>query len=82
MALHQRPSTTGLLGIGTKNWRQAGEAFLPHHRASRAEKWCNHKADCTLPCWVRGRVGAAETDALEEWGVRVLEAASLDEIFV
>jgi hypothetical protein len=35
-----------------------------------------------LPEWVRERVGAAETAAVEEWGVRVLDAGSLDEVFV
>jgi hypothetical protein len=34
-----------------------------------------------LPGWVRERVGAAETGLLEEWGLRVLEVGSLDEVF-
>ncbi len=34
-----------------------------------------------LPRWVTERVGAAETGALEEWGLRVLDAKNLDDVF-
>jgi hypothetical protein len=34
-----------------------------------------------LPDWARDRVLAADTDMMEEWGLRVLDAASLDEVF-
>jgi hypothetical protein len=34
-----------------------------------------------LPAWVRERVSAAETAALEAWGLRVLDAESLDDVF-
>jgi len=33
-----------------------------------------------LPDWARDRVRAADTVTIEEWGLRVLEAASLDEV--
>jgi hypothetical protein len=34
-----------------------------------------------LPAWVGERVAAAEPAALEEWGLRVLDAGSLDDVF-
>jgi len=34
-----------------------------------------------LPGWVRVRVAAADTAIVEEWGLRLLEAASLEEVF-
>jgi hypothetical protein len=33
-----------------------------------------------LPDWARDRVRAAGTVAMEEWGLRVLDAASLEEV--
>ncbi len=33
-----------------------------------------------LPAWASERIAAADTNALEEWGLRVLESGSLDEI--
>ncbi len=35
----------------------------------------------TLPDWARDRVQAADTPAIEEWVLRLLEAASLEDIF-
>jgi len=34
-----------------------------------------------LPGWARDRVAAADTVTLEEWGLRVLDAGSLDDVF-
>ncbi len=34
-----------------------------------------------LPGWARDRVLAADTVVIEEWGLRVLDAASLDDVF-
>jgi len=34
-----------------------------------------------LPGWVTQQVSAAETGQLEEWGLRVLEVGSLDDVF-
>jgi hypothetical protein len=34
-----------------------------------------------LPAWVAERLAGAETGTLEEWGLRLLEAGSLDEVF-
>jgi hypothetical protein len=34
-----------------------------------------------LPGWARDRVLAADTSVLEEWGLRVLDAATLEEVF-
>jgi predicted transposase YdaD len=34
----------------------------------------------TLPGWAHDRVAAADAAALEEWSLRVLDAASLDEV--
>ena len=33
-----------------------------------------------LPDWARDRIAAADTAALEEWGLRVLDAGSLDDV--
>ena len=33
-----------------------------------------------LPDWARDRIAAADTAALEDWGLRVLDAASLDDV--
>ncbi len=33
-----------------------------------------------LPDWVRDRVLAADTVTMEEWGLRVLDAVSLEEV--
>lgn len=33
-----------------------------------------------LPDWVAGRVTAADTETLEEWGMRILDAASLEDV--
>ncbi len=35
----------------------------------------------TLPVWVEAKLAAAELAQLEAWGERVLEAATLEEIF-
>lgn len=35
-----------------------------------------------LPEWVEAKLAAADSAQLEAWGERVLEAATLDEIFV
>jgi len=34
-----------------------------------------------LPPWVDARLEAADRDALEQWGIRVLDAASLEAVF-
>jgi hypothetical protein len=34
-----------------------------------------------VPDWARDRVRAADTAAIEEWGLRLLQAASLEEVF-
>jgi hypothetical protein len=34
-----------------------------------------------LPTWARDRVAAADTAMMEEWGLRLLEATSLEEVF-
>jgi flagellar biosynthesis/type III secretory pathway protein FliH len=34
-----------------------------------------------LPAWARDRVLAADTVMIEEWGLRVLDATSLEEVF-
>ena len=33
-----------------------------------------------LPDWARDRIAAADSAALEEWGLRVLDAGSLDDV--
>jgi predicted transposase YdaD len=34
----------------------------------------------TLPGWARDRIAAADAAALEDWSLRVLDAASLDDV--
>jgi hypothetical protein len=34
-----------------------------------------------LPAWARDRVLAADTSMIEEWGLRVLDAKTLEEVF-
>jgi hypothetical protein len=33
-----------------------------------------------LPDWAKERIAAADSVALEEWGLRVLDAGSLDDV--
>jgi hypothetical protein len=33
-----------------------------------------------LPTWARDRIATADTDTLEEWGLRVLDGTTLDEV--
>jgi hypothetical protein len=33
-----------------------------------------------LPDWARDRIAAADTAALEEWGLRLLDAGSLEDV--
>ena len=33
-----------------------------------------------LPDWARDRIAAADTAVLEDWGLRVLDAASLEDV--
>jgi hypothetical protein len=33
-----------------------------------------------LPDWARARIASADTVALDEWGLRLLDGGSLDEI--
>jgi hypothetical protein len=33
-----------------------------------------------VPDWARDRIAAADTETLEEWGVRVLDAGSLEAV--
>jgi hypothetical protein len=58
---------------GEQRGRQIGEAALLMRQLERRFG--------VLPAWVAARVMVAETGALEEWGLRVLDAASLDEVF-
>jgi predicted transposase YdaD len=57
---------------GRQEGRQEGEAALLLRQLERRFG--------ALPEPVRARVLAADTTVLEEWGLRILDAASLDEI--
>ncbi len=59
---------------GRQEGRQAGEATL----LTRLLEQCFGP----LPAWARDRIIAANTDTLEEWGLRVLDGTSLDDILV
>ncbi len=58
---------------GEQRGRQSGKAALLLRLLERRFG--------VLPDWARDRVLAADTDRMEEWGLRVLDAASLDEVF-
>jgi hypothetical protein len=58
---------------GEQRGRQSGKAALLLRLLERRFG--------VLPDWARDRVLAADTDMMEEWGLRVLDAASLDEVF-
>jgi len=58
---------------GKQLGRQEGEAAL-------LLRLLEHRFGA-LPEWVAPRLAAAETTALEAWGLRVLDAGSLDDIF-
>ena len=52
--------------------RREGEAAsLPHQLEGRFG---------VLPGWARDRISGGDTAALEEWGLRVLDASSLDDV--
>ncbi len=53
--------------------RQMGEAAL---LTRLLERWFG-----ALPGWARDRIATADTAALEEWGPRVLDAKTLDDVF-
>ncbi len=59
--------------LGEQRGRQSGKAPLLLRQLKRRFG--------VLPGWARDRVLAADTDTMEEWGLRVLDAASLDEVF-
>jgi hypothetical protein len=57
---------------GEQRGRQQGEAALLLRQLERRFG--------VLPGWARDRVLAADTAVMEEWGLRVLDAASLEEV--
>lgn len=57
---------------GEQKGRQEGEAALLRRQLERRFG--------ALPGWALDRIATADTAALEEWGLRVLDAASLDDI--
>jgi len=57
---------------GEQRGEQRGEAALLLRQLERRFG--------VLPGWARDRVLAADTVMIEEWGLRVLEAASLEEV--
>jgi hypothetical protein len=57
---------------GEQKGRQEGEAALLRRLLERRFG--------VLPDWARDRIAAADSAALEEWGLRVLDAGSLDDV--
>ncbi len=57
---------------GEKRGRQLGEAALLLRQLERRFG--------VLPDWARDRVTAADTATIEEWGLRLLDAGSLEEV--
>ena len=57
---------------GEQKGRQQGEAALLLRLLERRFG--------ALPGWVRDRIAAADTASLEEWGLRVLDAGSLEDV--
>ena len=59
---------------GRQQGRQEGEAALLLRLLERRFG--------ALPGWARDRIATADSAAPEEWGLRVLDAGSLDDVFV
>jgi hypothetical protein len=57
---------------GRQEGRQEGEAAILLRQLERRFG--------ALPDWARDRIAAADTAALEDWGLRVLDAGSLDDV--
>ena len=57
---------------GRQEGRQEGEAAMLRRQLERRFG--------ALPTWVTERIAAADSAALEEWGLRVLDANSIDEV--
>jgi predicted transposase YdaD len=57
---------------GEQRGRQEGEAAILRRQLERRFG--------ALPDWARDRIAAADSAALEEWGLRVLDAGSLDDV--
>ena len=57
---------------GEQKGRLAGEAAILIRQLERRFG--------ALPVWARDRIASADTVALEEWGLRVLDAGSLDDV--
>ncbi len=57
---------------GRQEGRQEGEAALLLRQLERRFG--------ALPDWARDRIASADTAALEDWGLRVLDAASLEDV--
>ena len=57
---------------GEQRGRQAGEAALLLRLLERRFG--------ALPDWARDRIAAADSAALEDWGLRVLDAANLEDV--
>ncbi len=57
---------------GRQEGRQAGEAAILLRQLERRFG--------ALPSWARDRVAAAETAALEEWGLRILDGGNLEDV--
>jgi hypothetical protein len=57
---------------GEQKGRQEGEAALLLRLLERRFG--------ALPGWAKDRIATADTVALEEWGLRVLDAGSLDDV--
>ena len=58
---------------GEQKGRQEGEAALLLRQLERRFG--------ALPGWARDRIASADSVTLEEWGLRVLDAGSLDDVF-
>jgi hypothetical protein len=57
---------------GEQRGRQEGEAALLLRQLERRFG--------ALPGWARDRIAAADTAALEGWGLRILDAGSLEDV--
>jgi hypothetical protein len=60
------------LQVGEQRGRREGEAALLVRQLERRFG--------ALPGWARDRIATGDTVALEEWGVRVLDASSLEDV--
>jgi hypothetical protein len=55
-------------------------ASTPSEPATLLTRLLERRFGTPLPNWAQGRIAGADTEALEEWGLRVLDVTNLEDI--